>query len=144
MAERPKVADAIAVARKGGGRSDIYEWLWNDFEALSPELSRAGVNWKGLAELATSHGLKAGRGSEPTAEVVRQTWHRVRKDKATPPKPPGRPKAQPALVGVDAIKTAAPPAPTLPPPKRQASKPWSVDDDDWTTDLSRPWEKDKP
>jgi hypothetical protein len=59
--------------------------------------------------------------------VIRQTWIRVRRDKQTPPKPQGRPKAKAARAGVEAAKSEAHP-PTAAPPKRQ-SAPAPTDDD---------------
>jgi hypothetical protein len=111
MGKRPDVKDTIEVARKGGKRSQVYEWLWTDFDELLPTLSRVGVNWDGLAELAISNGLAGGRGCTPTAETVRQTWMRVRRDKAHPPKRIGRPKASTEMVQ----PTEREPPPAFPP-----------------------------
>jgi hypothetical protein len=73
----------------GAGRSPLYEWLWVHFDALSAELSPTRrPNWRSVADaLATraeagDTSVLDGWGEVPGPETVRQTWWRVRKDKA--------------------------------------------------------------
>ena len=99
---KPPLDEVLSVAMQGA-RSPLYEWLWADYDKLLPTLSRSGVNWAGLADLAKSHGVKAGRGLDPTAEIVRQTWARVRRVKEA-----RKPRAKPAQIQATPVVQSAP------------------------------------
>lgn len=76
-------------AHRGGGHSPLYEWLWARFEALSGELSPPRrPNWRSVADAMAARAAAGdtsvldGWGEAPGPETIRQTWWRVRKDKA--------------------------------------------------------------
>jgi len=116
------VDEVLAAARRpagrwgGAGRSPLYEWLWARFDALSVELSPPRrPNWRSVADALAARAAAGdtavldGWGEVPGPETVRQTWWRVRKDKA-------------AAVAV----TAAPSRPAEPPvplPQPVAARP---------------------
>jgi hypothetical protein len=73
----------------GAGHSPLYEWLWTRFDALSGELSPPRrPNWRSVADALAARAAAGdtsvldGWGEVPGPETVRQTWWRVRKDKA--------------------------------------------------------------
>jgi hypothetical protein len=100
------VGEVLAAARRpagrwgGAGRSPLYEWLWARFDVLSAELSPPRrPNWRSVADALAARvaagdtAVLDGWGEVPGPETVRQTWWRVRKDKAavTVAAAPGRP-----------------------------------------------------
>jgi hypothetical protein len=85
----------LAAARRpvgrwgGAGHSPLYEWLWVRFDWLSKELSPPRrPNWRSVADTLAARAASGdcsvldGWGEVPGPETVRQTWWRVRKDKA--------------------------------------------------------------
>ena len=82
------VEDVIAAARTGT-RSPLYEYLWKEYDALLPELTpergKASINWAAVAEKFRKAEIKAGRDKDVTEQIVRQTWWRVKADKADKP-----------------------------------------------------------
>ncbi|WP_428491746.1 hypothetical protein [Rhodopila sp.] len=58
--------------------SPLYRWLWEEFDLIEVNRKRYGTDWQALAELANRYGIMAGRGKKPTANIVRQTFYRVR------------------------------------------------------------------
>lgn len=93
---RPRVAEleigaVIKAARDSSARSPLYIWLHDRHDMLLPELSRYGVNWQALADQFAAAGIQAGRGCVPTSKSVRQTWHRVRRDRPTEAPLPAKP-----------------------------------------------------
>lgn len=113
--------DVLAAARRqsgargGGGHSPLYEWLWARFDALSVELSPPRrPNWRSVADamaaLAQSGDTSVldGWGEVPGSETVRQTWWRVRKDKAATRR--RTPDARGSGGEVASVSRAVPPA----------------------------------
>ena len=89
---RPGVdlASILAAARKRspgerGGRSSVYQLMWDDHAHLAPELNPPRrPNWRAVAEVLGRQGLLDGAGQALTAasaETVRKTWWKVNRDK---------------------------------------------------------------
>lgn len=130
-ARRPRKAcdagvdEVLAAARRpagrwgGAGHSPLYEWLWTRFDALSGELSPPRrPNWRSVADALAARATAGdtsvldGWGEVPGPETVRQTWWRVRKDKAAA-----------AVRAASAGKPAEPPPPL---PRLAPVRPTSV------------------
>lgn len=145
------VDEVLAAARRpagrwgGAGHSPLYEWLWARFEALSAELSPPRrPNWRSVADALAARAAAGdtavlnGWGAVAGPETVRQTWWRVRKDKAAAAKaaagsigpaaaPDRRPRPGAAPAGEPPTRQADGPPP---PPSRRFSmgarpRPWS-------------------
>jgi hypothetical protein len=146
------VNDVLAAARRPAGRwggagcSPLYEWLWARFDALSAELSPPRrPNWRSVADALAARAAAGdtavldGWGEVPGSETVRQTWWRVRKDKAAaaispvvPTKPVVPPTRAPHPVAVRPTEKPAQheDGATTPTPTRRFSmgarpRPWS-------------------
>lgn len=89
---RPGVdlASILAAARERspeerGGRSPVYQVMWDDHAHLAPELNPPRrPNWRAVAEVLGRQGLLDGAGQALTAasaETVRKTWWKVNRDK---------------------------------------------------------------
>lgn len=64
------------------GHSPLYEWMWSRAEQLAPELDPPRTpNWTAMAEEFQRAEVMDGQGRAPTAETVRKTWWKVRKDR---------------------------------------------------------------
>lgn len=114
-AELRRIAE---VARGGSGRSPLYRWLRARHDAFAELVEETRPNWKGLAKGFTELGLEGAGGRSLTAETVRRTWWRVRRDvaaaRARRAKPPHPPAAVPASPPV-ATRAPPPPAPAAAP-----------------------------
>lgn len=88
------VDDVLAAAKaatKPGGRSAVYGWLWDNFDALKPEIdaptSGGQAWWDAFAVAMAAKGLTdGGRGAAdppkaPTGATARQTWWKVVRDR---------------------------------------------------------------
>lgn len=70
------VGEQVARARIAG-RSPLYQWLWDHYDELAPQLDVKGAPWKATAEV---YGKNTGRAA-PTRGAVRQAWRLVRASK---------------------------------------------------------------
>lgn len=94
-AELRRIAE---VARGGSGRSPLYRWLRARHDAFAELVEETRPNWKGLAEGFTELGLEGADGRWLTAETVRRTWWRVRRDVAAARERRAKPPTPPAVV----------------------------------------------
>jgi hypothetical protein len=114
-AEMRRIAE---VARAGSGRSLLYRWLRARHDAFAELVEETRPNWKGLAEGFNGLGLAGPDGRALTAETVRHTWWRVRRDvaaararRAAPSTPsPAVPLAGPEMAPEPRPAPPAPPA----------------------------------
>ncbi len=100
------------VARAGSGHSPLYRWLRARHDAFAELVEESRPNWKALAGSFTELGLAGPSGRALTAETVRHTWWRVRRDVAANRERRTKPPATPAVVPEPrpAAATAHPPA----------------------------------
>lgn len=84
------IASILAAARergtsRRGGRSPVYELMWDDHAHLASELNPPRrPNWRAVAEVLGRQGVLDGAGQPLTAtsaETVRKTWWKVNRDK---------------------------------------------------------------
>jgi hypothetical protein len=70
-----------------GGRSPVYDLMWDHHAHLAPELGRLRrPNWAAVAQALGNQGVLDGAGqalSAASAETVRKTWWKVCRDKET-------------------------------------------------------------
>lgn len=80
----------VAAARRRspgqrGGRSPVYELMWDHHARLAPELGRPRrPNWAAVAQALGDQGVLDGAGqalAAASAETVRKTWWKVCRDK---------------------------------------------------------------
>ena len=68
-----------------GGRSPVYELMWDHHARLAPELGRPRrPNWAAVAQALGDQGVLDGAGqalAAASAETVRKTWWKVCRDK---------------------------------------------------------------
>ena len=68
-----------------GGRSPVYDLMWDHHARLAPELGRPHrPNWAAVAQALGDQGLLDGAGralAATSAETVRKTWWKVCRDK---------------------------------------------------------------
>lgn len=68
-----------------GGRSPVYDLMWDHHARLTPELSRPRrPNWAAVAQALGDQGVLDGAGqalAAASAETVRKTWWKVCRDK---------------------------------------------------------------
>lgn len=111
-------AEIVAAARRTGERqrahSPLYWALWDLHDEIAPALDPpARPNWAEIAATFTAGGVFDAAGNPPKPVRVRQTWHKVRKDKGLGPGPRGR--------DAKAAETSA--AATSPQPAEPAASP---------------------
>jgi hypothetical protein len=102
------------VARGGSGHSPLYRWLRARHDAFAVLVEETRPNWKGLAEGFTELGLSGPSGRALTAETVRHTWWRVRRDVAAARERRAKATIPPAAVPVTPM-AAVPPSPAAAP-----------------------------
>ncbi len=83
--------DSIVVAARQrspghrGGRSPVYDLMWDHYAHLAPELGRPRrPNWAAVAQALGDQGVLDGAGqalAAMSAETVRKTWWKVCRDK---------------------------------------------------------------
>jgi len=83
--------DSIATAARQrspghrGGRSPVYDLMWDHHARLAPELGRPRrPNWAAVAQALGDQGVLDGAGqalAAASAETVRKTWWKVCRDK---------------------------------------------------------------
>ncbi len=70
-----------------GGRSPVYDLMWDHHARLAPELGRPRrPNWAAVAQALGNQGVLDGAGqalAAASAETVRKTWRKVCRDKET-------------------------------------------------------------
>jgi len=80
----------VAAARqrspgRRGGRSPVYDLMWDHHTRLAPELDRPRrPNWAAVAQALGNQGVLDGAGqalAAASAETVRKTWWKVCRDK---------------------------------------------------------------
>lgn len=59
--------------------SPLYQWMTNNYEAMSKAITGKKVRWQKMSEAAESAGLMNVNGEPPKPATVRSTWYRVRK-----------------------------------------------------------------
>ena len=68
-----------------GGRSPVYDLMWDHHAHLAPELGRPRrPNWAAVAQALGEQGVLDGAGqalAATSAETVRKTWWKVNRDK---------------------------------------------------------------
>jgi hypothetical protein len=72
------------IARKASGRSPLYRWLLARHDVFLALVAETRPSWRALAEGFADLGLLSPSGRPFTAEAVRHTWWRVRRDVAAP------------------------------------------------------------
>jgi len=73
--------DPLRLAMAKGANGELYRWMrvrYRSFLALLAESRRP--SWKRIAAGFAGIGIRDGLGNPPTAETVRQTWWKVRRD----------------------------------------------------------------
>lgn len=102
------------VLRSSGGRAPLYRWLRQHHDWFAARLNGQRPDWQALADgFSERLGLRMADGRPLTAERVRQTWWRVRRDVAATratrrlPEPP----AVRVVVLPPAVPVPEPPAP---------------------------------
>lgn len=100
------------IARKASGRSPLYRWLRARHDVFLALVTETRPSWRALAEGFADLGLLSPSGRPLTAQAVRHTWWRVRRDVATPR---SRCRKQPASVAgaavISPVVCIEPPAP---------------------------------
>jgi len=84
-------------------RTALYRWLWENRDEIAPMVSGKRAPWTALAKLAADSGIRTGRDTLPTKQMVHRTWQAVRRDLAdmgatsqpTPAQPVAVPRAAP-------------------------------------------------
>jgi len=110
MKPDPELQRIAEAARAGSRLSPLYRWLRTRHDAFAELVDETRPNWKALADSFTELGLAGPSGRALTAETVRHTWWRVRRDVAAAKERRAKPPAPPAAV------PAPPPAATRAPP----------------------------
>ena len=59
--------------------SPLFQWMTNNYEAMSQAITGKKVRWQKMSEAAESAGLTNVNGEPPKPATVRSTWYRVRK-----------------------------------------------------------------
>lgn len=57
----------------------LFQWMTNNYEAMSQAITGKKVRWQKMSEAAESAGLTNVNGEPPKPATVRSTWYRVRK-----------------------------------------------------------------
>src|SRR5689334_7197858 len=70
------------IARGASKRSALYLWLHANHDEFLALMEETRPNWKRLAEGFAEIGIVTPEGKPLTAETVRVTWYRVRRDVA--------------------------------------------------------------
>jgi hypothetical protein len=100
----------IAEAFSSRGRTSLYMWLWDHYDEL-PEYRRYRIDWTKFTAVLSDVGLKGRDETKPlTADVVRKTFERVRRDRAA-----ATPSAEPAAIVPTPPKGAKPTSQPGPP-----------------------------
>ncbi len=84
------LGSVVAAARQRssgrGGRSPVYDLMWDNHAQLAPELNHPRrPNWPAVAQALGDQGVLDGAGqalAATSAETVRKTWWKVCRDKA--------------------------------------------------------------
>ena len=77
---RETAADRLRQAAAPVRRSALYRWMEQNFDEFSQIVAEAGrPNWRGIAEVLASEGLRNLRNEPPSPEGARLTWVKVRK-----------------------------------------------------------------
>jgi hypothetical protein len=72
----------VAAAFSGRGKTELYEWLWRNFDRLPP-YQRYRVSWQKLVTALTDLRITGRDASKPlTVDIVRKTYERVQTDRA--------------------------------------------------------------
>jgi len=79
----------IAAARQRspgqrGGRSPVYDLMWDYHAHLAPELGHRRPNWQAVAQVLGGQGVLDGAGqalAATSAETVRKTWWKLCRDR---------------------------------------------------------------
>ncbi len=67
-----------------GGRSPVYDLMWDHHARLAPELGHRRPNWQAVAQALGDQGVLDGAGqalAATSAETVRKTWWKVCRDR---------------------------------------------------------------
>lgn len=59
--------------------SPLFQWMTNNYEAMTQAITGKKVRWQKMSEAAESAGLTNVNGEPPKPATVRSTWYRVRK-----------------------------------------------------------------
>jgi hypothetical protein len=112
--KRPNSAlQKAAAAFVSRGRSELYDWLAENFDRL-PRYEKYRVNWPGLTEvLSDDFGIKGRNGQPLRPDAVRKVYLRVLAERERQP-PPGGSSAAPASAPLSPDPSAQP----SPPPSR--------------------------
>jgi hypothetical protein len=75
---------ALAVAARSPRRSSLFWWLFDNHDGLveASAPGALGISWKAMCPVFTELNLTLAEGVPITPERARQTWWRVRKEKA--------------------------------------------------------------
>jgi len=131
-AKTKAILSAVARTRE---RSPLYWWLAEHHDEMI-EAARGGrIKWRAILDTIAAAGITNAAGGPPTAEIASDTWSQVRRDVAAgrvrPGKRPRQPsrlpatwRPQPVSVSVPP-RSAAPEAPSRPPPTGPESEPVS-------------------
>ena len=72
----------VAAAFSGRGKTELYEWLWSNFDRLPP-YQRYRVSWQKLVKALTDLRIKGRDESKPlNVDIVRKTYERGQADRA--------------------------------------------------------------
>lgn len=66
----------------GDHRPPLHQWMLSNFDEVAALFEGARLNWRHLAGTFAEMGFMNGNGTELKPETVRQTWYRVRKQRA--------------------------------------------------------------
>ncbi len=128
------LGSVVAAARQRspgrGGRSPVYDLMWDNHAQLAPELNHPRrPNWPAVAQALGDQGVLDGTGqllAATSAETVRKTWWKVSRDKAAVAAGTvrRRSKAPAAVAGQPAVPASqALPGPVMPAPQFPAFEP---------------------
>lgn len=108
-----KELDRIAATlARTSGPSSLYQWLRRRHDSFAEHVGTVRPNWAALATEFAALGLTDSSGQAATAERVRKTWWRVRRDVALVGRsvPTEGPKEAPEPGAFTSVRLPTPPA----------------------------------
>lgn len=96
--------------------STLYLWMRRNHAEISEQIALHGVHWPDVAVALGKDGLTDRTGKPPTANTCKQTWYRVAKAAAAPPKPkPPASNLRPGEIAPGVWRVSPSPPPATPP-----------------------------
>ncbi len=83
---KPKTKDIgrIVEGERLQSRSKLYQWLYANYDDLSPVLNVPRAPWGALVKAASKEGHQNTNGRDFTRQTMMETWRRVHRDKQPP------------------------------------------------------------